>query len=61
MICFSLILFVAGFVGVCEAQAAGWQKNQRNTTMCYWQNPRGAVRLKIGFENLLTLNSFCDS
>ncbi|KAH7391537.1 hypothetical protein BKA64DRAFT_107644 [Cadophora sp. MPI-SDFR-AT-0126] len=31
------------FVGLCTAQAAGWQEGQVNTTMCQWQSPRAAV------------------
>ena len=39
----SLISFlVAGlFARLCAAQASGWIQGQVNTTMCYWQSPRG--------------------
>ncbi|KAE8450477.1 hypothetical protein EG329_006207 [Mollisiaceae sp. DMI_Dod_QoI] len=37
-------LLTAGFlVRLCAAQQSGWQANQINATMCYWDSPRAAV------------------
>lgn len=37
------LLAVAFFVRLGAAQESGWQSDQVNATMCYWQSPRAAV------------------
>ncbi|KAF8851662.1 hypothetical protein BDZ45DRAFT_678961 [Acephala macrosclerotiorum] len=40
---FRSLLAVGFLVRLCAAQQSGWQANQVNATMCYWDSPRAAV------------------